>query len=213
MDRRTLMRRTAAAVLAGTLSASPLFAQDEVDISQKAVADDPVAPRSGAAPGVSDVTVVTFFDYNCPYCRRMEPALAALTAADPKVRIVYRDWPILSPASREAARLAIASQWQDRHGAFHAALMATRGPVGGASLRAAADRAGVDWARLQRDVKTRGATIDALLMRTEAIARTIGFGGTPVLIVGSQIVPGAVDLAMLRRLVAAARAEKKRPRR
>ena len=164
---------------------------------------DPGSPVGGNADG--DVTMVEFFDYNCPYCRRMEPVLNALLRSDPKVRVVYRDWPIFGPASREASRAAVASQWQGRHAAFHEALMTSPARLDSAGVKAAAAKAKVDWPRLQRDLKNRGAEIDALLTRTDSIAQAIGFNGTPALIVGSQVVAGAVDLPTLRRLVAEAR--------
>ncbi len=137
----------------------------------------------------------------------MEPVLNALLRSDPKVRIVYRDWPIFGPASCEASRAAVASQWQGRHAAFHGALLASPARLDSAAIRAAAVKAKVAWPRLQRDLKTRGAEIDALLTRTNGIAEAIGFNGTPALIVGSQVVAGAVDLPTLRRLVATARSK------
>lgn len=204
MNRRNLLSRSFLALLAVAVPTMPAVAQ-QPDLSRKAVVDDPVAPkRAGSA---YDVTVVEFFDYNCPYCRRMEPVLNALVAADPKVRIVYRDWPIFGPASREAARAAVASQWQGKHAAFHEALLTSPTRLDSAGIKAAAAKAKVDWPRLQRDLKTRGAEIDALLARTNAIAQAIGFNGTPALIVGSQVVAGAVDLPTLRRLVATARSK------
>lgn len=204
MNRHNFFARVLLAMVAFAVPTMPTAAQ-QPDLSRKAVIDDPVAPkRVGSA---YDVTVVEFFDYNCPYCRRMEPVLNALVAADPKVRIVYRDWPIFGPASREASRAAIASQWQGKHAAFHQTLMTSPGRLDNAGVKAAAARAKVDWPRLQRDLKTRGAEIDALLARTNAIAEAIGFNGTPALIVGSQVVAGAVDLPTLRRLVATARSK------
>jgi len=204
MNRRNLLSRSFLALLAVAVPTMPAVAQ-QPDLSRKAVVDDPVAPkRVGQA---YDVTVVEFSDYNCPYCRRMEPVLNALVAADPKVRIVYRDWPIFGPASREAARAAVASQWQGKHAAFHEALLTSPARLDSAGIKAAAAKAKVDWPRLQRDLKTRGAEIDALLARTNAIAQAIGFNGTPALIVGSQVVAGAVDLPTLRRLVATARSK------
>ena len=204
MNRRNLLSRSFLALLAVAVPTMPAVAQ-QPDLSRNAVLDDPVAPtRVGQA---YDVTVVEFSDYNCPYCRRMEPVLNALVAADPKVRIVYRDWPIFGPASREAARAAVASQWQGKHAAFHEALLTSPARLDSAGIKAAAAKAKVDWPRLQRDLKTRGAEIDALLARTNAIAQAIGFNGTPALIVGSQVVAGAVDLPTLRRLVATARSK------
>ena len=205
MNRRNLLARGVLAALTLTLSMVPATAQQRPDMSRKAVTDDPVAPKR-ARPGY-DVTIVEFFDYNCPYCRRLEPVLNNLLASDPKVRIVYRDWPIFGPASREAARAAIASQWQNRHAAFHEALLTSPARLDSAGVKTAATRAKVDWTRLQRDLKAHGAEIDALLTRTNAIAEAIGFNGTPALIVGSQVVAGAVDLPSLRKLVASARAK------
>jgi protein-disulfide isomerase len=205
MNRRFLLARGILAAITIALPLAPAGAQQRPDLSRKAVTDDPVAPKR-AGPGY-DVTIVEFFDYNCPYCRRMEPVFDGLLKSDPKVRIVYRDWPIFGPASREAARAAIASQWQGRHAAFHEALLTSPARLDSAGVRAAATRAKVDWPRLQRDLKTRGSEIDALLTRTDAIASAIGFNGTPALIVGSQVVAGAVDLPALRRLVATARAK------
>ncbi|MEG8029996.1 DsbA family protein [Sphingomonas aerolata] len=204
MNRRNLLCRSFLALLTVAVPTVPAVAQ-QPDLSRKAVVDDPVAPkRVGQA---YDVTVIGFSDYNCPYCRRVEPVLNALVAADPKVRIVYRDWPIFGPASREAARAAIASQWQGKHAAFNEALLTSPARLDSAGVRAAAAKAKVDWSRLQRDLKTRGAEVDALLARTNAIAQAIGFNGTPALIVGSQVVAGAVDLPTLRRLVATARSK------
>jgi protein-disulfide isomerase len=204
MNRRNLLSRGLLAALAFTAPIAPAIAQ-QPDLSRKAVVDDPVAPKR--AGKTYDVTVVEFFDYNCPYCRRMEPVLNALLRTDPKLRIVYRDWPIFGPASREAARAAIASQWQGKHAAFHDALLASPARLDSAGIRAAAAKARVDWPRLQRDLKTHGADIDGLLARTDGVARAIGFNGTPALIVGSRVVAGAVDLPTLRRLVAEGRSK------
>lgn len=205
MNRRNLVSRGVLVALALMLPIAPVAAQQQPDMSRKAVVDDPVAPKRGSAG--YDVSIVEFFDYNCPYCRRMEPVLNTLLATDPKVRIVYRDWPIFGPASREAAKAAIASQWQGRHAAFHEALLTSPGKLDSAGIKTAATRAKVDWLRLQRDLKAHGPEIDALLARTDAIAGAIGFNGTPALIVGSQVVAGAVDLPALRQLVATARAK------
>lgn len=206
MNRRGLLTRGFLGMLAFALPLRHTAAQ-QPDLSRRAVVDDPAAPRR-AGPAY-DVTIVDFFDYNCPYCRRMEVALNALAAADPKVRIVYRDWPIFGHASREAARAAIASQWQGKHGAFHQALLTSPGRLDSAGLRAAAAKAEVNWARLQRDLTARATEIDALLARTNGIAEALGLNGTPALIVGSEVVPGMVDLPTLRRLVAQARSKPK----
>ena len=205
MNRRRLLYRSFVAAFAFALPMLPASAQQRLDLSRKAIVDDPVTPKRAGAG--YDVTIVEFFDYNCPYCRRMEPVLNALLASDPKVRIVYRDWPIFGPASREAARAAVASQWQGKHAAFHEALLTSPARLDSAGVMAAAARAKIDWPRLRCDLKTHGGEIDALLTRTNAVAEAIGFNGTPALIVGSQVLAGADDLTTLRRLVATARSK------
>lgn len=167
------------------------------------IQNDPVAPT--VAPEGYDVTIVFFTDYQCPYCRRMHPVLDALMREDNKVRLVYRDWPIFGAASTEAARAAIAAQYQGKHAEFNAALMQTEGRLSSQSIRAAADRAGVDWNRLQADLDQHGSEIGQALGRTSRFAAMAGLSGTPGLMVGPYLLPGAVDLATLRQAVALAR--------
>lgn len=171
---------------------------------QTMIRTDAIAPVAGARN--ADVTVVVFSDYQCPYCRKLHPQLQALLASDRKVRVLYRDWPIFGPMSREAARAAIASRWQGKHEAFNDSLMRSSGQLSSTSIRAAAARAGVDWARLQSDLSKHGTEIDALLARTDHYANIMGLEGTPGFLIGSYRVPGVLDLAGLRRLVAKVRA-------
>lgn len=164
-------------------------------ITKSAILEDPVAPK--VAPKGYDITIVQFADYNCGYCRRMHSVVAALIASDPKIRLVYRDWPIFGPVSVEAARAAIASQWQGKHEAFNAALYAGAGKLDSSAIRTAANRAGVNWPRLQADLVKHKAEIDALLARTSEQAPAIGLRGTPAFIIGAYLAPGALDLATL----------------
>ncbi|MEN2786897.1 DsbA family protein [Sphingomonas qilianensis] len=172
-------------------------------ITKTAILEDPVAPK--VAPKGYDITIVAFADYNCPYCRQMHPVVAALIASDKKIRLVYRDWPIFGPASVEAARAAIASQWQGKHAAFNAELNAGIGKLDSAAIRTAAGRAGVNWPRLQADLVRHKTAIDGLLARTNEQAPALGLQGTPAFIVGPYLLPGARDLATLRKAVVAAR--------
>ncbi len=132
------------------------------------IQNDPVAPT--IAPKGADVTLVMFSDYQCPFCRKVHPVLEQLRSEDKKVKIVYRDWPIFGAGSVEAARTAIAAQYQGKHAAFNDAMMKTQGKVTSQSVRAAADRAGVDWGRLQADLKTHAADIDGAIDRTSRYA-------------------------------------------
>ncbi|WP_343616331.1 DsbA family protein [Novosphingobium sp.] len=170
---------------------------------QQALENDPALPS--VAPQGYDVTVVVFADYQCQYCRKLHPELAQLMARDRKVRIVYRDWPIFGPMSQAAARAAMASQYQGKHAAFDDAI--ARGPVklNADDLRRAADASGVNWARLQADLKSHGPAIDAALKRTDHFARLAGLSGTPGIIIGHYLLPGAVDLATLQSTVEAVR--------
>ena len=163
---------------------------------------DPRAPSAG--PANAAVTIILFSDYACPACRALHPDLQALLARHPDVRIVYRDWPVFGPAARQAARLAIASTRQNRHAAFDDALMRSPGLTEPA-LRAAATQAGVDWPRLQTDLATHSAEIDALLADTDLHARALGFVGTPMLLVGPYLVTGRVPAARLETLIAEVR--------
>lgn len=177
--------------------------RDAAEAIRERIRNDPLAPT--VAPRGHDVTIVVFSDYQCGYCRRFSPTLDALMASDAKVRVVYRDWPILGGGSGPAARAAIAASFQGKHLAFHRALIAQSGRLDATKIRAAANAAGVDWTRLQRDQVKRRADIDALLARTNAHARTLGLTGTPGMMVGPYLVPGLVDLPTLKRAVAQAR--------
>ena len=86
---------------------------------------DPNAPVLGNVDG--DVTIVEFFDYNCPYCKRVKPEIQALMAADPDIRLVYREWPILGEGSVFAARAALAARNQGKYEEFHWAMMGLQG--------------------------------------------------------------------------------------
>ena len=166
---------------------------------------DARAPSLG--PADADVVIMLFSDYACPLCRAMHPDLRKLVATDRRVRIVYRDWPILGPRSVRAARLAIAAQAQGRHAAFDDQLMRRGGPLDDASLQAAAIRAGVDWKRLEQDTMRLSAATDDLLGTSSSVARGAGFSGTPTLIVGPYLVEGRISYERLRALVAMARGQ------
>ena len=152
---------------------------------------------AGNAKG--DVSVVEFFDYNCGYCRASLPIVAALVKADPNVRIVYREMPILAETSRAAARASLAAARQGRWPAFHDALY-TGGRVTNETIAAAAKGAGVDLSGANSSENE--AEIDNNL-RTAA---GLGVTGTPSWVIGDRVLTGALPLEELQRAVAAARA-------
>lgn len=162
-------------------------------------ADSPVA---GNPQG--DVTVVQFFDYRCGYCKNVAPALRQLLEQDGNVRLVYKEFPILGPDSVIASRAALAARAQGQYVAFHNALMAANGgPLTLAEVLRIARQVKLDTARLQADMEA--PEIRALLQRNLALAQELGIRGTPAFVVGADLVPGAMDLAALKELVARAR--------
>lgn len=162
------------------LLSKPALAQS-VDV--KAVLHDPNAPESGNPKG--DVTIVAFTDYNCPYCKKSAPDLKRIVAEDGKVRLVYKDWPILTDASVYGARLALAAKYQGRYETIHDALMGIAGKqISEARMLAAVKASGVDMDRLNTDLKTHANEIAALLKRNMEQADTLGIQGTPTYLIG-----------------------------
>lgn len=157
--------------------------------------------------GPYDVTIVYFMDYQCPACRKHTPDVARALKEERRVRVIYRDTPIFGARSQQAARAAIASQFQGRHQAMHQALMTADMPLDDAAIRAAAEEAGVDWARLQRDLKTRGDEIDTQIAWNLELSSAAGIAGTPAFVIGDTLANGALDYASLKTEIADARAE------
>lgn len=149
-----------------------------------------------------DVTVAEYFDYNCGYCRADQPVIAQLIAAEPHVRVVYRELPVLAASSRDAARLSVAAALQGKFQRFHDALFATPGAVTDAGIAAAARTAGVDMARAEAD----RPRADAAIRANYAIQQQLGMSGTPSWVVGDRVTVGAQTLDELRAAVAQARA-------
>ena len=162
-----------------------------------------VEPYAGAWAGnpKGDVTIVEYFDYNCGYCRAMLPTIATLLASDPKLRIVYREWPILSPESGDAAKLSLLAAEQNRFAAFHTALY-NGGPVTPASMAAAAKSAGVDASKLPGIT----ARADAELDRNMKMAHDLGASGTPTWVIGNKVISAAMPLEAMQAAIAEARA-------
>jgi len=163
--------------------------------------NDPTAPTAGNPNG--DVTLVEFFDYNCPYCRKAAPDIRQAVKDDPKLKLVFKEWPILGPGSEFAAKAALASQRQGKYAAFHHALMSHSGRVGEDTTLAVAKAIGLDVERLKQDMQD-PAIADAI-KRNRALAIDLRITGTPTFVVGDEIIRGLVDLATLQRSIAGAR--------
>lgn len=155
-----------------------------------------------------DVTIVEYFDYNCPYCKKLVPALQGLLAQDPKIAILYKDWPILGAVSVYAASSALAAGWQGKYLVAHDALMSGPRLAQNEQVDAILRSAGVNMDTLNKDRTRHAKEIAALLARNDAEAHALTLEGTPGLVVGRQLVPGIADLSFLKKLVANSRQEK-----
>ncbi len=151
-----------------------------------------------------DVTVVEFFDYRCPYCKRTLEELRRLVGGDPKLRLVFKEFPILGPDSLIASRAAVASRKQGKYVALHIALMSHRGALDAETVMGIAKEAGLDTARPRADMED--GEVSEILKETQALAARLGIEATPTLIIGDDVHAGYADLDTLKRLVARARA-------
>lgn len=151
----------------------------------------------------ADVTIVEFFDYKCGFCRRSLPALRALVESDPKVRIVYKEFPILGQESVIAARAALASIPQGKYYEFHNALMSSRQTLDEANVLAIAREVGLDAEKIKADMY--GEEIADALRKNYGLAETLGVEGTPAFVIGDTFVPGALSAERLAQLVEEAR--------
>ncbi len=172
-----------------------------------ALFDDPADPVVGNPKG--DVTVIEFFDAECPYCKKLAPDLRRLMAVDPGVKLIYKEFPILGPGSMAAAKAALAARRQGKYEAFHDALMADATPehqLAEPRILQIAKAAGLDVARLKTDMAS--PEIAAKIAANIDLARKIGLTGTPGLIIGGSLVPGAMPYEALKQAVAEARLQK-----
>lgn len=188
-----------------TNSAASAVGNDDFEISKADFFVEGLAPVRKT--GTYDITIVYFMDYQCPACRKYTPDVARVLREDPRVRVIYRDTPILGPRSDGAALAAIASSFQGRHEPFHLALMTTSEPLDESAIKAAARKAGVNWSRLERDMISRREDIDLLIARNFELATEIGIAGTPAFIVGERQSNGALDYQSLKLEIADARKE------
>jgi protein-disulfide isomerase len=157
-----------------------------------------------------DVTFVEFFDYNCGFCKKAMTDMLDLMKSDPKVRVVLKEFPVLGPASVEAAQVAVAVRMQDASGKkyldFHQKLLNSRGQIDRAKAIATAKESGLDMARLEKDMAS--PEVKATLEENFRIAEDIGLNGTPSYVIGEQVVVGAVGLPSLKEKIAIARCGK-----
>jgi protein-disulfide isomerase len=171
--------------------------------SHEKLINDPNSPTSGNPKG--DVTIVEFFDYRCGYCKRVLPTMLKAVKEDGNVRIVYKELPILGAESVVASRASLAA-WRlapKKYEAFHTTLMANKGHFSELKIRSIASDLSIDGNALIEGMKS--SDIDFILNENHALAQSLGISGTPAFIIGEELVPGAVDMNTLKRMIKKAR--------
>jgi protein-disulfide isomerase len=182
--------------------------QDKAEDSRQAITAkhdelfrDPSSPVGGNPKG--DVTIVEFFDYSCPYCKQVEPQIEALLKEDRKIRIVYKEFPVLGEGSVYASSMALAALKQGKYAPFHDAMIATKGHATEESVLKVAADVGLDIAKAKATMKE--PEIQDILKRNYALADALEINGTPAFVIGNVLVPGATTVENLKKLVADAR--------
>jgi protein-disulfide isomerase len=161
-------------------------------------------PFPGAVLGNPEgsVTLVEFSDYACGFCRQSLPDVQQLIDENPDLKVVVREYPILTPESADAARMALAAAQQGKYTAFHDAMFAM-GPPGPDTIEAAAREAGVDLAQARAAIES--GVFDAQLQTNAMLAQQLGVSGTPSWVVGDQALSGALGVETIGAAIEAAR--------
>lgn len=198
------------AIAATTMSPPKANAQfaDHDPLSTERVLRDPDIPALGNQKG--DITIVEYFDYRCPYCKKVNPVLQKIVREDGHIRLVFKDWPVFGDVSVYAARLSLAAKYQNKYVEAHEALISAKEKLTETNVQTLLAQAGVDVDRAQQDLDTHGKDIDAILARNHEQALGLEFQGTPGFIIGSFRVPGALDEKTFKLAIAEARAAAKK---
>ncbi len=175
--------------------------QRETLVAQRDQIFNSQSPIMGNPNG--DVTLVEFFDYQCGFCKRVLDDVFAITEDDPGVRVVFKDLPILGPASTVAARASLAARNQGLYSEYHHALMANRGQLSDQVIFDIATRVGLDVDRLRRDMEA--PEIRDEINANIRLAQQLGIRGTPAFVIGDEIVPGARSLQEIESYIERAR--------
>lgn len=206
LNRRGVLGLLGAGTAALGMLTAPAYGQGRPEPGEAAVLRDPEVPVGGNADG--DIAIVEWFDYQCPYCRKLEPDLRQAVKDDGKVRLVWKDWPILGPVSLVASRMALAAKYQGKYAEAHDAMIGLDVKLTEANIDEALAAAGIDVARAKRDLAANEKAIVAILARNNEQAEGLGFKGTPSFIVGKFRVPGALTKEEFGEVIADARKAK-----
>ncbi|RDD68500.1 MULTISPECIES: DsbA family protein [Paracoccus] len=168
---------------------------------RKSLERDPTAPVLGNPDG--DITLTEFFDYNCPFCRKMVDPMHRLITSDKNLRVVFREWPVFGEDSEFATRASLASLQQRKYWQMHTAMFRTKGRVTEAATMRAAREVGLDTVRLERDMQAE--PVERHITMSGMLAEHMGLMGTPTFVAGDEGAFGEYSLDDLRGLVQRAR--------
>ena len=199
-------RRATLALLGAGAAMLAMPSAASAEPGEAAVLRDPDNPVFGNPKG--DISIVEWFDFNCPYCRKLEPELRQVVQDDGKIRLVMKDWPILGPVSVVAARMALACKYQDKYDKAHDAMIGVSSKLTEPRIYELLAGAGIDVDRAKADLATNAKAIDGMLARNNETAEGLGFRGTPSFIVGKFRVPGVLTMDQFEQVIADARKAK-----
>ena len=160
-------------------------------------ANNPNIPYMGSEK--PKVIIIEFFDYNCGYCKKSLDAVTELLRTEYDLKISFRDYPILSPSSRVAAKAALASREQGKYFKFHSALMSMQGNLNKDMIFSIASNLNIDIDKLKKDMKK--IEIEEIIEQTKSLARKLDIRGTPTFIINGKIYAGALELNKLREII------------
>lgn len=180
-------------------------AQKNIGSKKDELFNDPSSPTH--SPKDYDVTVVEFFDYTCGYCKLAHDVIDKLTKSDKKVRIIYKEFPIMGPASEELSIVSLAVNMTDpaAYGKFHAALMKSKTVRTKEAAINLAKSLGINKSKLEKTIKTQRDKIDEIISNNRTLGQTIGIRGTPGFVIEEELVPGFIDFDAMKAKVSAAR--------
>jgi protein-disulfide isomerase len=206
LSRNTFLRLAGGAAI---LLLTKTFARSaENEVTRDMILADPDAPTGGNPNG--DLTIVDFFDYNCPYCKKSATHLERLVRTDGKIKLIYKDWPILTETSIIGAQLALGAKYQGKYLEVHHALMNIPGyGIPKEQMVEAVRKLDLDPARLDTDMQANADAIGGLIKRNLTIAEAIGLQGTPGFLVGPYKVNEALTYEGFQRVVTDARARQR----
>jgi protein-disulfide isomerase len=166
--------------------------------NQALLTDPKYAHIAGNEKG--DITVVEFFDYNCPYCRQSLKDIEKLMDADKNVRVILKEYPILGKASTTAAMAALASRKQGKYMEFHTALLSAKGRINDEQITKIAKSVGLDVEKLKADMKS--ADVIEAHKKNMEVGQKLGINGTPTFIFNDQVIPQVLPFEAMQQLIA-----------